>query len=163
MPTFICQSRFSISREVLFSFHESELGFNTLVTNDTNVELIQKPKTLEIGEMAIIRVKIFPGFKPVWKSKHTGYQKNEFFEDTQIEGPFLKFIHKHKFLSNSDPNFPSILSDEIEYEFYPIPFSNWVILQMLSRMFLKRHDLTGKTLFAKQELIFCGYARTIVD
>lgn len=157
MVIFKYSSEFLVSKENLFAFHESEIGFNSLVGGDKNIEVLQKPSSLQVGEIAILRVPILPFLKWKWISKHTAYSKNEFFEDTQIQGPFPKFIHRHMFFEGKENKNSSILSDEIQIDFYFFFLSKWILLPMLKGMFSKRHKITAEALHTKHKLLFCGY------
>lgn len=55
---FECESIFYCSVNDLFAFHESKLGFQTLVSADPKVEVIQAPNSLHVGEEAILKVEI---------------------------------------------------------------------------------------------------------
>jgi hypothetical protein len=151
---FICKSKFSCEVEKLFAFHESPQGFETLVGLEKGVKVLQKPNSLNIGERAILEVEILPFWKVTWIAEHTNYKKHELFQDTQIQGPFKKFVHSHVF-QTLDKN--SILSDEIELDFYFLPISKIFILQKLKSQFLNRHRITAKTLNVSYENLFCGF------
>jgi ligand-binding SRPBCC domain-containing protein len=141
---FICKSIFQCNVETLFHFHESPEGFQTLVGADPNVRVIQKPNSLEVDQKAIIEVQILPFVRVKWEALHVGYQKNVFFEDKQIKGPFLKFQHKHLFFKESENE--SILEDRIEFDFPILFISKYFIFQKLKSQFQARHELTAKAL-----------------
>ncbi len=151
---FVCKSQFACTVEKLFSFHESLEGFNTLVGLEKGVKVLQKPNSLQVGERAILVVELLPFYKVLWIAEHTAYRKNELFQDTQIEGPFKKFVHNHIFLKDGDC---SILSDEIELDFYFLPISKFIILQKLRKQFLNRHEITAKKLNTTYKNLYCGF------
>ncbi|MCB1179125.1 MAG: SRPBCC family protein [Leptospiraceae bacterium] len=150
---FSYKSRFFCPKEELFKFHESPKGFETLVGLDPNVKVLKRPNSLLKGEEAILKVDIFPGISKNWISLHTDYKEKEYFEDTQMDGPFKKFIHKHIFSEDGDY---SILEDRIEFDFFLLPISKYFIYLKLKPQFQKRHIVTAKTLGVKSENLFCG-------
>jgi ligand-binding SRPBCC domain-containing protein len=161
MTYFICQSEFSVPVESLFDFHEGSDGFQTLVGLQKGVEVIQKPSSLQIGQVAILKVPILPFIKVRWVAEHKEFIKNQLFVDIQTEGPFKKFAHRHIFKSLSDQS--SILIDQIEISFYLWPISKWFILPMLKAQFSNRHKATANKLHCKAKLMFCGYSSSIID
>ncbi len=161
MTFFICQSEFDTSVEHLFAFHEEPQGFDSLVAMDKRIEIIQKPKSIQIGEVAILRVPILFQLKSNWIAEHTQYEKNKLFVDTQKEGPFVKFEHHHKFKMVSDKK--SILTDQIQIDFHFWPISKWFILPVLKKQFKERHQVTAERLKCNHHLVFCGYSVSVID
>ncbi|TGL57532.1 hypothetical protein EHQ58_14760 [Leptospira ognonensis] len=161
MTYFICQSEFQKDKESLFAFHEEPRGFEALVALSAGIEVIQKPKSLAVGETAILRVPIFLNLKSTWIAKHILYEKNKLFVDKQISGPFSYFEHHHKFKEISDHT--SILTDQIEIRFPFWPVSKWFILPILKKQFSERHKITAKLLNCQSKLMFCGYSVSVID
>lgn len=144
---FECESIFYCSVNDLFSFHESKLGFETLVSADPKVEVIQAPKSLNVGEEAILKVKILPFIKVDWIARHTEYKPNQIFVDEQIKGPFQKFKHSHIF---EEYQTSAKLIDKIELEFPLFLVTKSFLEKELRALFLRRHFLTSQALN-------CGY------
>ncbi|MCW7462719.1 SRPBCC family protein [Leptospira limi] len=161
MDTFIFQSKFQVPIESLFQFHEDPIGFETLMKANQGIRVIQKPGSIKVGETAILKVPIFPFLFTEWIAKHTKYEKNSLFQDNQEKGPFLKFLHTHRFIKVNENE--SIISDEIEINFYLWPISKYFLYPMLYLMFKKRHKLTAEYFSVKPILIFSGYSRTVVN
>lgn len=150
---FFIRSRFACSREKLFGFHEDPIGFEVLVGLDPGVSVLQKPVNILKGAEAVLKVDIFPGISKEWVSRHTDYKKNEVFEDTQIRGPFKKFIHQHLFFEDGEN---SILEDRIEFEFFLLGISKYFIYMKLKSQFTKRHKATADHLGVHSELLSVG-------
>ncbi|AOP35000.1 hypothetical protein A0128_14770 [Leptospira tipperaryensis] len=151
---FICKSVFDCGVERLFAFHESPKGFESLVSADPNVRVIQKPKNIQPGAVAILKVSPFPFFSWTWIAEHLEYSQNERFVDIQKEGPFSFFLHEHLF--NSVEQGRSQLEDRIFFE-APIHFlSSSIVLSLLKKQFLKRHEITAKQLSVSWENLSCG-------
>ncbi|WP_039937902.1 SRPBCC family protein [Leptospira terpstrae] len=158
MHTFIYRSSFPIKKESLFHFHEDPIGFKTLVGGTKGVEIIKAPKSLQVGEEVILKVTILPFWKQTWIAKHIAYEKNNFFQDNQEQGPFRKFLHTHCFLDSPEGVTSSILSDEIQIDYFLWPISRFFLFPILYFMFRKRHALTAKHFGVKPKLIFCRYS-----
>ncbi|MBM9502552.1 hypothetical protein JWG44_20055 [Leptospira sp. 201903071] len=151
---FICRSVFDCGVETLFAFHESPQGFESLVSADPNVKVIQKPKNILPGAVAILKVSPFPFFSWTWIAEHLEYSQNERFVDIQKEGPFPFFLHEHRFSGLEKKR--SQLEDRISFE-APIHFlSSRIVLSMLKKQFLKRHEITAKQLSVSWENLFCA-------
>lgn len=152
---FVCSSFFPVVKEKLFSWHETE-GFGELIKHSPNVRVVQAPKSLELGEKAILEVEIFPFIYRKWVSVHTKLDRPHSFVDEQVagEGPFLKFQHSHIFV---DVDKGSILSDRIELDFPFLPISKFPILWNLQSQFRKRHEITAKSLGVSSKLLVCDY------
>ncbi|RHX88602.1 SRPBCC family protein [Leptospira stimsonii] len=151
---FICKSIFDCDVERLFAFHESPNGFASLVGADSNVEVIQKPGNIRPGAIAILKVRPFPFFSWTWIAEHLEYSQNERFVDIQKKGPFPFFLHEHLFSPTEGGR--SQLEDRIFFE-APIHFlSSPVVLSMLKKQFLKRHEITAKQLSVSWKNVTCG-------
>lgn len=156
MITFVYASKFLCSRQVLFDFHEQPIGFQTLVGAAPGVKVLEPPPSLEVGSMAKMLVPVLPlVWSAVWVAEHTAYKKNEFFEDTQKQGPFRYFRHRHIFLRVTDSE--CILRDEIELDFFFLVVSKWFILPFLLAQFKARHKATAKALNTIGEKLQAGY------
>jgi ligand-binding SRPBCC domain-containing protein len=139
---FIARSYFDISPEKLFHWHET-LGFDVLLQVDPNIKILKKPNSLAVGETAEFKIPLFPGIYKHWIAKHTAYQPPFRFEDTQIKGPFLSFVHSHEF-QNWETG--TMLTDRIQIRFLPLPFSGIVLGILLKKQFRERHKATGLSL-----------------
>jgi ligand-binding SRPBCC domain-containing protein len=76
---------------------------------------------------------------------HTAFQKNRFFEDQQISGPFAKWIHRHEFEAVGGA---TLLTDRIEYRLPGGVWMNhlfgWAMQLGLQQMFHYRHRITKR-------------------
>ncbi len=151
---FQCISRFSCSSEELFQFHAGPLGFDSLVSLDSSVQVVQKPNSIQKGEKAILRLKVAPFVSIVWESLHTDYKEGEMFEDTQVKGPFSKFVHRHIFHSEGKE---SLLEDRIELDFPLLTISKYFILLKLKPQFQARHKITAEKIRVTYNPLNCGY------
>lgn len=63
MDQFKFQSQFPIRKEELFRFHEEPIGFSTLMGANKGIQIIQKPNSLAVGEIAILKFRLFPSYQ----------------------------------------------------------------------------------------------------
>jgi len=133
--------------EKLFSYHERSGVLRRLTPPWVNADVIKEPENLHVGSSPIIRLKKF-GIKLDWNALHTEYDKNRFFKDVQIKGPFRFWQHSHYFNDISAGS--SKLTDYVEYE---LPFPTildtaigGLVRKELDRMFHYRHSVTKNDL-----------------
>jgi hypothetical protein len=87
-----------------------------------------------------------------WVFEHRDYEEGRQFRDVQVEGPFRRWDHTHRFI----PDGPQAcwLEDRIEYEL-PLGiigdlFGGWLVRRKLQRMFEYRHRVTAEAMSAKR-------------
>lgn len=137
------ESFINATPEAVFAFHEREDAFELLVPPGEPVKIIQKADISKLGSQAIIE-QTFLGFvKQRWVAEHTKYEPPRMFEDTQISGPFKKWVHKHIISAHKGG---AILRDQIEfdpgYSFVGKLGAKLVILPKIEKMFEYRHKVT---------------------
>lgn len=142
---FVKESIIKAAPERVFAFHELPDAINRLMPPWESAEIVQPPKSLEVGTKVIIRVKLFGLLSKNWVAEHTAYEPPRMFEDTQISGPFAKWKHKHIIEPHAEG---AILRDEIEFE-PPLGFlgrlaAPFAVLPKLEKMFEYRHQVTKK-------------------
>ncbi|MBD2139467.1 cyclase [Anabaena sp. FACHB-1237] len=130
--------------EVVWRFHERPDILQLLTPPWQPVQVIRREGGLYTG--AITEFRLFLGPVPLtWLARHTNYEKNQFFTDEQISGPFEYWVHRHEF---TPENGKTRLSDRISYilpggdtiEF----LSGWLIQAQLEAMFRYRHYVTNR-------------------
>lgn len=142
---FTKESTFPVSAAVLWAFHERPDAFQLLSPPWRKLEVIQGPKSLEVGTRVIARVKV----GPLWRttvSEHVAYERGRMFADRMLEGPFSSFLHRHIVTANGPTS--STLTDDIEYEL-PLGVAGALVAgrfvqKELERLFTYRHDVTRK-------------------
>ena len=80
-----------------------------------------------------------------WLARHTAYEKDHFFEDIQVSGPFAKWVHRHQFEPVGNT---TRLTDRVEYQLpggalINVPFA-WAVHLGLLQMFDYRHRATKR-------------------
>ncbi len=100
-------------------------------------------------------------FGPVpvtWVAEHRGHIPGRQFKDIQVEGPFARWEHTHRF-EPVDPG-GCLLEDRIEYELPADPLSSFVcgrtVADRLKRVFEYRHRVTARDLALLDEIDLGG-------
>lgn len=128
--------------EKLFRYHERPGVLRRLTPPWVNAEVLREPENIHAGSSAVIRLKKI-GVKLDWVARHTEYEKNSFFKDAQLKGPFRFWQHNHYFKDISPGS--SKLTDFVEYD---LPLSGLLdiaagrlVRKELERMFRYRHSV----------------------
>ncbi len=134
-------SRLPCSAEAAFAWHERPGAFERLTPPWERAVVVQRSGGIQDGGRVVVRVGTPVGLR--WVARHRDYQAGRQFVDEQVEGPFARWVHLHRF----DPDGPSacIITDRIEYS-PPLgavgaagePF---LIRPRLERMLAYRHEL----------------------
>jgi ligand-binding SRPBCC domain-containing protein len=127
--------------EAVFSFHERPDALKRLSPSFPPIQLISRTGNgLEPGSRIVLLVGLAQ-----WTAVHTTYEKNRLFVDEQLQGPFLKWTHRHEF---EPVGTQTRLTDRIEYEFpggAAVRFLlGWAVRLGLSLMFAYRHRATRR-------------------
>ena len=140
MPAFLKSTVVQAPVETVFGFHEREDALRLLSPAFPPVRVIQKQGGIEPGSRVELRIGPFE-----WVALHSGYEKNRFFEDQQITGPFAKWIHRHEFEAMGTA---TRLTDRVEFQLPGGVWMNrlfgWPVQLVLHQMFRHRHQMTKR-------------------
>lgn len=130
----------------MFAFHERPDALQTLQPPWMRAEVIQPPRSLEVGTRVLIKAY----FGPLWQTieaEHIAYEPGRMFKDRMVRGPFAKWEHTHRVEPRGEDR--CALIDSIEYE---LPFGGfgrfcgaWVARRELERLFTFRHAITRRS------------------
>jgi ligand-binding SRPBCC domain-containing protein len=150
---FVKESVFPVPASALWAFHERADAFALLSPPWQTMEILQPPRSLEVGTIVKLRVNPLPLPLPsfLWQTieaEHIDYQAGRMFVDRMNKGPFAQWIHTHTVTPISDSE--SKLTDSIEYE---LPLGALGRLaggafarRELEKLFAFRHEVTKKNL-----------------
>ncbi len=147
MPVFEKKSVVEAPAEKLFAWHTGPYAFERLVPPWENVQVLEKTGTITNGSRIVLRMK--QGFWHIrWVAVHDDFIDGKEFRDTQVEGPFAKWVHTHQFESLTEKT--SRLTDRVEYKALLGPLGDIVaggyIAEKLKRTFTFRHTRTQNDL-----------------
>ena len=129
---------------VVFAFHERPDAFEKLAPPGQKIQILHRKGGLETGARIEFLTRVGP--IPVrWLALHVEYEKDRFFLDEQIRGPFKKWYHRHEF---EEERGGTRLTDSIRFSLpggWPadLLFSP-VVKYKLRGMFRNRHEVTKR-------------------
>jgi uncharacterized protein (TIGR01777 family) len=148
MAEFVKRSRIPAPAEEVFRWHTRPGALERLTPPWTTLEVIERTGGIENGARVAFKLPVGPTHVR-WIAEHRDYVDGRQFRDVQIEGPFARWEHTHRF----EPDGPSAshLEDRITYEL-PLgavgaiggPF----VRAMLDQTFTYRHATTAQDLAA---------------
>ena len=134
-------SRLPCSADTAFAWHERPGAFERLTPPWERAEVVERSGGIKDGGRVVVRVGAPIALR--WVARHRDYQAGRQFVDEQVEGPFARWVHLHRF----DPDGPSacIITDRIDYSL-PLgavgaagePF---LVRPRLERMLGYRHEM----------------------
>ena len=140
LPVFVSSVIIEAPVAEVFRFHEREDALALLTPSFPPVRIVSRTGGIQVGARVELRVM---GFR--WLALHTGYERNRFFVDEQITGPFAKWIHRHEFEAVKRG---TRMTDRVEYVLPGGSLVNrmlaWTMRPGLSRMFAHRHRVTRR-------------------
>jgi len=138
---FTKKSRIEAPVEEVFSWHENDGAIERLSPPWDRAGLVSKTPGIQTGTEVRLKIRPFGPIPVSWTARHTGYEKNRFFRDRQVRGPFSRWIHTHNFMPDGDD--ACIMEDVIEYALPMAPFVPAMleknVASRLERIFSYRH------------------------
>ena len=98
---FVKETLIKATPEKVFAFHELPDALARLMPPWDKSEIVQAAPSLEVGSRTIINAAVFGPIKARWVAEHTAYDPPRMFEDTQLEGPFTSWTHRHNILPDA--------------------------------------------------------------
>lgn len=148
MPTFQRTTWIDAPLDTVWQFHERPDVLQLLTPPWQPIEVLRRDRGLDVGSRSEFRLWIGP--VPLrWCALHTVCEitsTQRHFIDTQTEGPFLHWTHRHQFDAHRDRQ--TRLTDTIDWELPggPVPNalgSGWITAE-LDRLFAHRHQTTQR-------------------
>jgi hypothetical protein len=163
MPVFEKRSQIAAPVKALFNWHNRSRTFERLSPSWQKVRVLEKKGGLEDGARMVMELQQGP-FRRKWVAIHSAYIEGKQFCDEQVQGPFAKWVHTHKFLPESDTT--SLIDDHIEYA-TPLGFlgnlvAGGYIRGLLERLFTFRHTRTQNDLMRYQAFARNGSLKIVL-
>jgi len=144
---FVMRSSMPASADELYRWHARPGALERLTPPWETVQILERQGGIEDGGQVVIAVRA-GGRRRRWVARHHDHEPGRQFCDTQVEGPFAHWEHRHRFIPDSPAQ--SYLEDDIEYA---LPFGTlgrWFggafIRRKLQQLFRYRHQITAQDL-----------------
>ncbi|GHG70048.1 TIGR01777 family oxidoreductase [Comamonas sp. JC664] len=146
---FDARSRMPVSATELFAWHAREGAFERLAPPWERTEVVERTGDgIRTGARVVVRMRVGPVPQRM-VAEHTAYVEGVMFQDTQVSGPFTKWVHSHRMWPEPATS-TSVLEDEVEYVLPVGPLGNLFgggfARRTLERMFAYRHRITREDL-----------------
>ncbi|PKO17978.1 cyclase [candidate division BRC1 bacterium HGW-BRC1-1] len=149
---FVAETFIPASPEEVYAFHTRPDALQLLIPPFEKTRVIRPPTSLEPGTVVELRTRIFPGIWMTILARHISHERNRYFEDEMLRGPFKLWRHRHKFLAR---NGGTMLRDEVEYHppggIIGRILDPWLVRPRLKRMFAYRHKVTLREVTANSK------------
>jgi len=145
LHTFEHSSELPAAAETAYAWHARPGAFERLAPPWESVRVLERSGTLEQGQV-VLDVPVGP-LRRRWVARHHDGIPGHQFVDEQIEGPFARWVHTHRF----EPITPDRcrLVDHIRYEL-PLgaagELAAGAVARRLTRTFRYRHSVLGEDL-----------------
>ncbi len=113
MPVYEKRSPMPVRAAELYAWHARPGAFERLTPPWQRLRVVERTGGIDDGDRLVFEF----GFGPVkrrWVAVHRDHVAGEGFTDVQVQGPFLRWEHRHRFGPESDTL--SWLEDHVEYE-----------------------------------------------
>jgi uncharacterized protein (TIGR01777 family) len=165
---FIKKTRINAPVEAVFSWHERNGAIARLTPPWAPLKFVSRcGEGIQKGVKVTFRIQIFK-IPRLWVAEHIEYRKNQEFKDCQVKGPFSKWEHTHRFLSDGTSGM--VMEDRVEFK---LPFGilsrpfNGYAKKEFERMFSYRHRVLKYDLehysgdMPKKRILVSGSSGTI--
>jgi len=96
MPVFEASQVFSHPLEEVFAFFSNPANLVKISPPELHMRLVEGPARIEVGSRVVIQGRRW-GIPQRLVSEITAVEAPTQFTDTQVEGPFRKWVHTHRF------------------------------------------------------------------
>jgi uncharacterized protein (TIGR01777 family) len=141
MPSFRFESTVDAPVDEVFAWHTRPGAMERLTPPWESLQVVDRSGGMQDGGTVTLRFRRGP--VPItWTVKHTAFETGVLFRDEQVEGPFKRWVHTHRFQAEGADR--CRLVDEVEWEVPLGPlgeiFAGWAVESDLRRLFRFRHD-----------------------
>jgi hypothetical protein len=140
---FVKKTQTNVTPDALYQWHMRPGAFERLLPPWEDVRVLERQgEPSEPGFRVVLSVPLGPVSKR-WVAEHRDVEPGRMFRDVQIEGPFARWEHTHRFQKSGSG---SLLEDEVLFD---LPFAGLgralggkTAIRTLERLFRYRHETT---------------------
>ena len=160
---FLHRSRVAAPAEAVYRWHARPGALERLTPPWERVTVAERTGGIEDGARVLLRVRLGP-VSVRWLVEHRDHVAGRQFRDEQLKGPFSRWVHTHRFLSEAPE--ATLLEDEIEYAL-PLDalagaMAGPFMTRKLGRLFAYRHAVTRGDIEAHRMASHAGSLRIAV-
>jgi len=149
VAVFVRRIRIAAPAGEVFGWHARPGALERLTPPWAPVDVVERSGGIEDGARVVLNIPLGPR-RVRWVAEHRDYIEGQQFRDVQVEGPFARWEHTHRF--EADGPHACWLEDRIEYAL-PLGAAGALIggpfvRAMLERLFAYRHRITAQDLAA---------------
>jgi len=146
------QATLPVPQQEAFAWHQRPGAIDRLLPPWERIDVLKRGDGIEMGSCVEFATRLGP--VPLrWLAEHTACSPPDYFEDTQLRGPFRIWRHRHRFLHQD--NRSSILEDALEYQLpggrLGAALGKSMVEKKIQRMFSFRHAVTREDLMAHDQ------------
>jgi uncharacterized protein (TIGR01777 family) len=140
MPTYHLRSPVAATAQQLFDWHARPGAIHRLLPPWQATRVLEAPRGLDAGQSVLLDLKLLGPIRGRWRSAHTWCERPTGFDDEQVEGPFARWLHRHRFEDGA-------LDDTIDWAppWIAAPLTG-ALATMLGAGFVWRHRRTAEDL-----------------
>lgn len=117
------------TREVVFDFFSKAENLNKLTPDDLEFKILT-PQPIEMGKGTLIEYQLkLLSFPFYWQTEITHWEPPFRFVDTQLKGPYRRWVHEHTFLEKENQ---TLMIDKVEFL-----SPGWFAEPFIHRLFVK--------------------------
>lgn len=147
MPDFRIGSSVTLGhpREQVFEFFSKAENLGLLTPPWLRFTIISPlPIEMKVGALIEYRIRLY-GIPMRWTSEITEWDPPLMFEDTQIRGPYRKWVHRHTFEETDEG---TVVTDEVRYRVPGGTVINWLFVGSRVRKIFDYRKAKLKELFS---------------
>jgi uncharacterized protein len=142
---FVRRTRIEAPAAEVFRWHARPGALERLTPPWAPIHVVERTGGIAQGARVVLDIPVGPT-SIRWIAQHVDYEEGRLFRDVQVEGPFTRWEHTHRFEAPGPT--VCVLEDRIEYElpFGPVGelLGTTFVRRMLERTFTFRHRITAQ-------------------
>ena len=114
MPIYEKESTLDHPVGTTFQWHLRPGALERLTPPWADVEVLQRTGGIDDGGRITLRVRPAGPVSVDWTLVHTDYEENRHFQDEQVDGPFVRWVHRHTFQAGTGQR--TVYGDRVDWE-----------------------------------------------